>query len=318
MWWTRIWVNLESWWWTRIWVNLESWWWTVKPGVLQFMGLQKVRYDWATELNWTYPWIILAPFPNASTQFFFFIFKAEFLVSHTCVCGSQWWSDWVCLIHPESVRLLFSDIASLCGSGEPKLQADLWDWRAAYCTKEADFRQNSSLPWLSLCLLCCDFCGHLWNFKVVQVWVAALGFSYLCCACTHLSQEYACSHCITVGLLHLPTDSVPVSGHCLFLQINWVPSFMTKKLPILTAWPVPRIHQAGGRQNESRTERRRLSFLLPEVQLLLKHSSFVIVVNLVNFQNTNGYLCQSCLAWCVFLGNRIYQYSHSSIGRIRF
>ena len=30
-----------------------SWWWTGKPGVLQPMGLQRVRHDWATELNWT-------------------------------------------------------------------------------------------------------------------------------------------------------------------------------------------------------------------------------------------------------------------------
>ena len=27
--------------------------WTGKPGVLQSMGLQRVRHDWATELNWT-------------------------------------------------------------------------------------------------------------------------------------------------------------------------------------------------------------------------------------------------------------------------
>ena len=27
--------------------------WTGRPGVLRFMGLQKVRHDWATELNWT-------------------------------------------------------------------------------------------------------------------------------------------------------------------------------------------------------------------------------------------------------------------------
>ena len=26
------------------------WWWT---GMLHFMGLQRVRHDWATELNWT-------------------------------------------------------------------------------------------------------------------------------------------------------------------------------------------------------------------------------------------------------------------------
>ena len=35
------------------WVNSRSWWWTGKPGVLQSMGSQRVRHDWATELNWT-------------------------------------------------------------------------------------------------------------------------------------------------------------------------------------------------------------------------------------------------------------------------
>ena len=30
-----------------------SWWWTGRPGVLRFMGLQRVGHDWATELNWT-------------------------------------------------------------------------------------------------------------------------------------------------------------------------------------------------------------------------------------------------------------------------
>ena len=29
-----------------------SWWWTGKPFVLQFMGSQRVRHDWMTELNW--------------------------------------------------------------------------------------------------------------------------------------------------------------------------------------------------------------------------------------------------------------------------
>ena len=29
-----------------------SWWWTGRPGVLLFMGLQRVGHDWATELNW--------------------------------------------------------------------------------------------------------------------------------------------------------------------------------------------------------------------------------------------------------------------------
>ena len=39
--------------WTWVWVDSGSWWLTGRPGVLQFMGLQRVRYDWVTELNWT-------------------------------------------------------------------------------------------------------------------------------------------------------------------------------------------------------------------------------------------------------------------------
>ena len=39
--------------WTWVWVNSGSWWWTGRPGVLRFMGSQRVRHDWATELNWT-------------------------------------------------------------------------------------------------------------------------------------------------------------------------------------------------------------------------------------------------------------------------
>ena len=37
--------------WTWVWVNSGSWWWTGKPDVLQSMGSQRVRHDWATELT---------------------------------------------------------------------------------------------------------------------------------------------------------------------------------------------------------------------------------------------------------------------------
>ena len=39
--------------WTWVWVNSWSWWWTGRPGVLQFMGSQRVIHDWVIELNWT-------------------------------------------------------------------------------------------------------------------------------------------------------------------------------------------------------------------------------------------------------------------------
>ena len=31
--------------WTWVWVNSGGWWWTGRPGMLQFMGLQRVRHD---------------------------------------------------------------------------------------------------------------------------------------------------------------------------------------------------------------------------------------------------------------------------------
>ena len=40
-------------WWTWIWVNSGRWWRTGRPGVLRFMESQRVRHNWATELNWT-------------------------------------------------------------------------------------------------------------------------------------------------------------------------------------------------------------------------------------------------------------------------
>ena len=39
--------------WTWVWAGSGSRWWTGRPGVLQFMGSQRVGHDWAIELNWT-------------------------------------------------------------------------------------------------------------------------------------------------------------------------------------------------------------------------------------------------------------------------
>ena len=38
--------------WAWVWVNSGSWWRTGRPGMLRFMGLQRVGQDWVTELNW--------------------------------------------------------------------------------------------------------------------------------------------------------------------------------------------------------------------------------------------------------------------------
>ena len=46
------WIASQTWW-TWVWVNSGSWWCTGRPGVLRFMGSQRVGHDWVTELNWT-------------------------------------------------------------------------------------------------------------------------------------------------------------------------------------------------------------------------------------------------------------------------
>ena len=60
---TRKWHHdmVRNWWdgwmasltrWTWVWVNSGSWWWTGRPGVLWFMGSQRVGHDWVTERKW--------------------------------------------------------------------------------------------------------------------------------------------------------------------------------------------------------------------------------------------------------------------------
>ena len=53
--------------WAWVWVNSRSWWWTGRPGVLQFMGSQRVGHNWATELNWTVG-ILMPPHLSFSPQ----------------------------------------------------------------------------------------------------------------------------------------------------------------------------------------------------------------------------------------------------------
>ena len=42
--------------WTWVWATSGRWWWMGKPGVLQSMGLQRARHDWATEQHMLQRW----------------------------------------------------------------------------------------------------------------------------------------------------------------------------------------------------------------------------------------------------------------------
>ena len=52
--------------WTWVWVESRSWWWKGRPGVLWFMGSQRVRHNWATELNWIQSQLVLHTVPSSS------------------------------------------------------------------------------------------------------------------------------------------------------------------------------------------------------------------------------------------------------------
>ena len=42
-------ASLTRWMW--LWVNSRCCWWTGRPGMLRFMGSQRVGHDWETEMN---------------------------------------------------------------------------------------------------------------------------------------------------------------------------------------------------------------------------------------------------------------------------
>ena len=45
--------------WTWVWASSRGRWWIGKPGVVQSKGLQRIRHDWVTELNWIFHWASL-------------------------------------------------------------------------------------------------------------------------------------------------------------------------------------------------------------------------------------------------------------------
>ena len=91
--------------WTWVWANSRRWWATRKPGVLQFMGYQRVGHDWAIKqqqnknkpIYWmnTRRIVLMAVFhfldPRIRTSVISFMSeKVIFLLNLPC----SWWGGW--------------------------------------------------------------------------------------------------------------------------------------------------------------------------------------------------------------------------------
>ena len=101
--------------WTWVWVNSWSWWWTGRPGMQRFMGLQRVGYDWLTELNWylcLYFWKRTAWAKDISLR----TVKMPDFLKHLCVCKKNKEYLWTFL--PRSLPSASSGLSLLKGSSK--------------------------------------------------------------------------------------------------------------------------------------------------------------------------------------------------------
>ena len=75
--------------WIWVWINSGSWWWTGRC-VLQSMWSQRVRHNWATELNW---WVSLNQYilsPKAIALHFILDCRASPLQKDNLWSGNWW------------------------------------------------------------------------------------------------------------------------------------------------------------------------------------------------------------------------------------
>ena len=118
--------------WTWVWASSRSWWWTGRPGVLQFMGLQRVGHNWVTELNWATSYILFMETNTCSDSPLQWPFasKSIELPLHSQQPTSFRFQDWIFLfIHlvPQALAEQQPNRPFLLGSGSQlALTSPLW------------------------------------------------------------------------------------------------------------------------------------------------------------------------------------------------
>ena len=73
-------------------VNSGCWWWTGRPGVLRFMGSQRVRHDWATDLIWSELCMLVVLLSRSFTNAYWALTLIYAVKSWTYKDGEAWLS----------------------------------------------------------------------------------------------------------------------------------------------------------------------------------------------------------------------------------
>ena len=139
----------------------KSCWWTGRPGVLWFMGSQRVGHDWATELNWTESAFI----PSSTTGH-----TLETWVENVLgFCHIMWYvSSFLC----QGYKGMFSDLQSENYEGSTKNPRRFFypspDWVST-------IKQNYHL-FLLLCMFSHFSCVRLFAASCTSL---LMGFSWL-------------------------------------------------------------------------------------------------------------------------------------------
>ena len=163
--------------WAWVWVNSGSWWWTGRPGVLRFMGSQRVRHDWATELNWTeYSFISYYTTPRCSVCMcsFSLLCPGEELLIHKVCEYSLFQDNASSLSHRqcsrEPLHLPSAVSAFLCLAVVVLICISL-------VVNEVDYLFGC---WLSTCIFSCEvlvYCP-----RSIELFVFLLRFLYVLCS----------------------------------------------------------------------------------------------------------------------------------------
>ena len=142
-----------------------SWWWTGRPGVLQFMGSQRVGHDWVTELNWMYFWEAVAIYKSLDWMISFSEDSLEFSLSS--LPNSYLGSTYIAQALPShlltyklmaihwNAAMLITMIRKEWSAGKWAFSQDLkkknW-YRKANCLRVSKISQpNCSIPCHALC-----------------------------------------------------------------------------------------------------------------------------------------------------------------------